>query len=109
MSLSTDKPTYTPGQPAKLTFAVKDEQGKPAVAALGVQIVDQAVFSLVDAQPGLSFSALQAAANTALLTDPATLMRYIQSPNAVSGVGDAGLSNYANEPLRTPKQPVVSQ
>jgi uncharacterized protein YfaS (alpha-2-macroglobulin family) len=53
VSLATDKPTYGPGQPAKLTFSVKDEQGKPAVAALGVQIVDQAVFSLVDAQPGL--------------------------------------------------------
>lgn len=53
VGLSTDKPQYAPGEPAKLTFSVKDENGAPTVAALGVQIVDEAVFSLVDAQPGL--------------------------------------------------------
>ena len=53
VSLATDKPLYAPGEPAKLTFSVKDEQGRPAVAALGVQVVDQAVFALVDAHPGL--------------------------------------------------------
>jgi hypothetical protein len=83
--------------------ATSAPDGKPMTLAEAI------VRTAFDAQPGLSFSALQTAANTALLTDPATLMRYIQSPNAVSGVGDAGLSNYANEPLRTPKQPVVSQ
>ncbi len=53
VSLSTDKPQYKPGEPAKLTFAVTDEKGAPTVAALGVQVVDEAVFSLIDAQPGL--------------------------------------------------------
>jgi uncharacterized protein YfaS (alpha-2-macroglobulin family) len=53
VSLSTNKPQYAPGEPAQLTFSVVDETGKPTVAALGVQIVDQAVFALVDAQPGL--------------------------------------------------------
>jgi hypothetical protein len=62
-----------------------------------------------DAQPGLSLATLQAAVDAAVLSDPATLMRKIQGPTSVAGVGDAGLSNYANEPLRTPKQPVVSR
>jgi hypothetical protein len=53
VDLATDATQYTPGAPAKLTFSVKDETGAPAVAALGVQIVDQAVFALVDTQPGL--------------------------------------------------------
>ncbi|MBI5534388.1 MAG: alpha-2-macroglobulin [Deltaproteobacteria bacterium] len=53
ISLATDKQQYVPGEAAHLTFQVKDENGAPAVAALGVQIVDEAVFSLVDAQPGL--------------------------------------------------------
>ncbi|MBM4361862.1 MAG: alpha-2-macroglobulin, partial [Deltaproteobacteria bacterium] len=53
VSLATDKPLYAPGEPAKLTFSVKDESGAPAVAALGVQIVDEAVFGLVDSRPGL--------------------------------------------------------
>lgn len=53
VSLSTDKPEYRPGEPAQLTFSVTDEQGAPAVAALGVQVVDEAVFSVIDSRPGL--------------------------------------------------------
>ncbi|HVW28074.1 MAG TPA: MG2 domain-containing protein [Polyangiaceae bacterium] len=53
VTVTADKDSYTPGASASLTFSVKDESGKPAVAALGVQIVDEAVYSLVDAQPGL--------------------------------------------------------
>ncbi len=53
VTLATSKPQYAPGQTAHLAFKVTDETGAPAVAALGVQIVDEAVFSLVDAQPGL--------------------------------------------------------
>ena len=62
-----------------------------------------------EAEPGLSLFTLQDAANAAIRMDPAALLRYIQSPSAISGVGDAGVSNYANEPLLTPKQPVVSR
>lgn len=53
VSLSTDKPLYAPGAPAKLTFSVTDETGKPTPAALGVQVVDEALYALVDAKPGL--------------------------------------------------------
>jgi uncharacterized protein YfaS (alpha-2-macroglobulin family) len=53
ISLDTDKNVYAPGEPAALTFTVVDDQGAPAVAALGVQIVDEAVFGLIDARPGL--------------------------------------------------------
>lgn len=53
VTFDTDKPIYEPGEPAKLTFTVKDEDGKPKAAALGVQIVDEAVFALIDAKPGL--------------------------------------------------------
>jgi hypothetical protein len=53
VALEADKAVYAPGEPAKLTFSVTDELGKPKVAALGVQIVDQAVFALIDSKPGL--------------------------------------------------------
>jgi len=53
ISMASDQPQYTPGEPAQLTFSVTDETGAPAVAALGVQIVDQAVFGVVDSKPGL--------------------------------------------------------
>jgi hypothetical protein len=53
IDVATDQPSYAPGDPAQLTFSVTDESGQPTVAALGVQIVDEAVFSLIDARPGL--------------------------------------------------------
>ncbi len=53
VTMSTDKPIYEPAEDAKLTFSVEDESGQPTVAALGVQIVDEAVFALVEATPGL--------------------------------------------------------
>lgn len=72
-----------------------------------------------DAQPGLGMPALLAAVNVALLSDPAILLQRIGGPRVVSGVGDAGTSNYANEPLRprvsggstvpVPSAPAVSQ
>jgi hypothetical protein len=53
VSVTADKDVYAPGDPAKLTVSVTDETGRPKAAALGLQIVDEAVFSLVDAKPGL--------------------------------------------------------
>ncbi len=53
VDLVTDKAEYLPGEEAKLTFHVKDEAGQPASSALGVQIVDEAVFALSEATPGL--------------------------------------------------------
>jgi hypothetical protein len=53
VQVTSDQAVYAPGAPAKLTLSVTDETGAPAVAALGLNIVDQAVFALVDAKPGL--------------------------------------------------------
>jgi A-macroglobulin complement component/alpha-2-macroglobulin family protein/MG2 domain-containing protein/A-macroglobulin receptor len=53
IAMTSDRAQYAPGEPAQLTFAVTDETGAPAVAALGVQIVDEAVFGVIDARPGL--------------------------------------------------------
>jgi hypothetical protein len=53
VEMTTDQAQYQPGKPAQITFSIKDETGAPAVAALGVQVVDEAVFALVDARPGL--------------------------------------------------------
>jgi len=48
-----DLKTYRPGQQAKLRFSVRDQKGKPTLAALGVTIVDESVFALQEMQPGL--------------------------------------------------------
>ncbi|XXT24051.1 MG2 domain-containing protein [Sorangium sp. So ce429] len=53
IKVDADKPLYAPGETATLRLSVKDDAGNPKVAAVGVQVVDQAVFALVDAQPGL--------------------------------------------------------
>lgn len=48
-----DKNTYRPGEESKLTFIVKDASGKPTLAVLGVDIVDESLFALAERQPGL--------------------------------------------------------
>ncbi|PIE19245.1 MAG: hypothetical protein CSA66_02640 [Proteobacteria bacterium] len=53
VTVTADKATYRPGEEATLTFSVADPQGAPVVAALGVQIVDEAVFAVTDNKPGL--------------------------------------------------------
>lgn len=53
VGIAAEKASYLPGEQAKLTLSVTDETGAPAVAALGVQIVDEAVFGLVESRPGL--------------------------------------------------------
>ncbi len=53
ISLDPDKKTYLPGQEGLIRFSVEDRQGKPTLAALGISIVDEAVFALQEIQPGL--------------------------------------------------------
>jgi 5-hydroxyisourate hydrolase-like protein (transthyretin family) len=48
-----DRDVYTPGQSGKIVFTVTDSQGKPTAAALGVIVVDEAVYALQEMQPGL--------------------------------------------------------
>ena len=48
-----DQDTYRPGESARLTFAVRDQQGNPVHAVLGISIVDESVFALQEMQPGL--------------------------------------------------------
>ena len=87
---------------------------------LALTLAEAIARTAFDAQPGLSFADLQSAVDVALNADPATLLRYVQSSRSISGVGDAGSSNFANEPLRprslggnpaisAPNPPVVSR
>ena len=48
-----DQKTYRPGDRARLQFAVRDQKGRPTLAALGLTIVDESVFALQEMQPGL--------------------------------------------------------
>jgi hypothetical protein len=48
-----DKDVYLPGDAGKIVFTVTDREGKPTAAALGVIIVDEAVYALQEMQPGL--------------------------------------------------------
>lgn len=54
VQVSADRNTYQPGGQAKLHFAVRDGNGKPTPAALGVNIVDESIFALEEQKPGLA-------------------------------------------------------
>jgi 5-hydroxyisourate hydrolase-like protein (transthyretin family) len=53
IDVKADKDTYLPGEKGVIRFEVTDSAGKPAAAALGVLIVDEAVYALQEMQPGL--------------------------------------------------------
>ena len=53
IKIAADSEQYRPGGPAKITFDVTDKRGKGVAAALGISVVDEAVFALQDMKPGL--------------------------------------------------------
>jgi len=49
-----DAPVYRPGGEARVRFRVTNSQGAGVSAALGLQVVDEAVFALAEKQPGFA-------------------------------------------------------
>jgi uncharacterized protein YfaS (alpha-2-macroglobulin family) len=50
--VAAERESYKPGDDARIDFTVTDAAGRPVSAALGVEIVDEAVFALSQKQPG---------------------------------------------------------
>jgi len=53
IEIALDREQYLPAEKAVLNFQVKDGEGHPVLAALGLYIVDEAVFGRSELQPGL--------------------------------------------------------
>ena len=53
IKLTTDKKQYRPSGQAKVTLSLTDAKGNPAPGALGVQVVDEALYALTEVKPGL--------------------------------------------------------
>jgi uncharacterized protein YfaS (alpha-2-macroglobulin family) len=51
---TADAPVYRPGADARIRFRVTDARGQGVQAALGLQVVDEAVFALAEKQPGFA-------------------------------------------------------
>ncbi len=51
---AADRPAYKPGEEAKIRFRVTNTKGEGVAAALGLQVVDEAVFALAEKQPGFA-------------------------------------------------------
>jgi hypothetical protein len=51
---TADAGTYKPGDDARIHFRVTNSHGQGVQAALGVQVVDEAVFALAEKQPGFA-------------------------------------------------------
>ncbi|MGA8580981.1 MAG: MG2 domain-containing protein [Bryobacteraceae bacterium] len=51
---TADAPAYKPGDDARIQFRVTNERGEGVQAALGLQVVDEAVFALAEKQPGFA-------------------------------------------------------
>jgi hypothetical protein len=53
IAVRADRSVYRPGAEGTVRFRVTDREGRPAQAALGVLVVDEAVYALQEMQPGL--------------------------------------------------------
>lgn len=53
IEIAADSETYLPGTEARVKFTVTNKRGKGVASALGVMVVDEAVFALQEMQPGL--------------------------------------------------------
>ncbi len=51
---AADAPAYKPGGEARIRFRVTNSRGEGVHAALGLQVVDEAVFALAEQQPGFA-------------------------------------------------------
>ncbi len=51
---TSDAPVYKPGSEARIRFRVTNTKGQGVQAALGLQVVDEAVFALAEKQPGFA-------------------------------------------------------
>ncbi|HTW49786.1 MAG TPA: MG2 domain-containing protein [Acidobacteriaceae bacterium] len=51
---TTDAASYLPGSEAQVHFRVTDARGQGVAAALGLEVVDEAVFALAEKQPGFA-------------------------------------------------------
>jgi len=51
---AADAPSYKPGEEAHIRFRVTNARGEGVQAALGLQVVDEAVFALAEKQPGFA-------------------------------------------------------
>ena len=54
IATTADAASYKPGSEARLQFHVTNQRGEGVSAALGLQIVDEAVFALAEKQPGFA-------------------------------------------------------
>ena len=53
IKVTTDKAQYRPAGKAKVTLQLTDQAGKAAPGAMGVHVVDEALFALTEFKPGL--------------------------------------------------------
>ena len=56
VEVTADRDVYAPAEEAELTFRVTDDEGNGHPTAIGVQVVDEAVFGLIEFRPGLERS-----------------------------------------------------
>ncbi|HQR37873.1 MAG TPA: MG2 domain-containing protein [Blastocatellia bacterium] len=54
VDVSADRDSFKPGEDARIDFHVTDSAGRGVSAAMGIEIVDEAVFALSDKQPGFA-------------------------------------------------------
>jgi alpha-2-macroglobulin-like protein len=70
VTMAADQTPYQPGATAKLKFQVRDADGKPRAAAIGIAVVDESLFALTTARPALARAFFTLGAQLSLARGP---------------------------------------
>ena len=54
LAITGDQESYLPGGTAAISFQVSDRGGRPVPAAIGISVVDEALFALAEQDPGFA-------------------------------------------------------
>lgn len=81
----------------------------PAAPGDPMSLAEAIVHTAIDVDPGIDGAAVQGAVDAALFGDPGQLFNRVGGARGISGVGDAGNSNYANEPFRPNPTPISNR
>ena len=76
VTVSTDKPTYHPGDKAKVDIHTTDAKGRPVSADVSVGVVDSAIYSIMPDQSGSIIDAFLPAQDNEVLDSDSTQVVY---------------------------------
>lgn len=93
LTVQPDKESYKPGDTVKLSFNVKDTEGKPCSSEINVSIIDEAYFSISEQYVDTLYGLYGPAVSSGLLSDYFSYKDMYATGNPMAEGGEGGDMN----------------